>query len=103
MTALVAWLRRHAPEFALVALGCALRIASLRWWSVYDGYDFHAHLEHVKWFLDHSGLAPPELSREAFQPPLYYFLVAQLLKHGGETWNLGVPSVVLGCARLPIV
>jgi hypothetical protein len=99
----LAWLERHAPELAIVALGCALRIASLRWLTVYDGYDFHAHFEHIKWYLTHWQLAPPDLSRESFQPPLYYFVAGKLLRLGLEPWYLGVPSVVLGCVRLPIV
>ncbi|HZS41910.1 MAG TPA: glycosyltransferase family 39 protein [Polyangia bacterium] len=97
------WLRRRWPECLLLALGCALRFASLSWASVYDGYDFASHFTVIRWFGEHWELPSVYLSREAFQPPLYYVLMGLLLRARLEPWHLGVPSLILGCARLGLI
>jgi 4-amino-4-deoxy-L-arabinose transferase-like glycosyltransferase len=99
----VSWIRRRWPEWLLLALGCALRLASRRWAAVYDGYDFGSHFTVIKWFSEHWELPSVYLSRESFQPPLYYFLASLCLRARMEVWNLAVPSLLLGCARLGLI
>jgi tetratricopeptide (TPR) repeat protein len=44
------------------------------------GFDFHAHLEYVRYIQEHGSLPLAGEGWEMFQPPLYYLLGATLLK-----------------------
>jgi hypothetical protein len=90
---------RRWPELSIVAVGIALRLSALGASPRYS-YDFESHWKYIEWLRAHAQLPPCDLSRETFQPPLYYLLAAA--SHLPMTRVAGL-SIAAGALRLLIV
>jgi hypothetical protein len=97
------WAKRHWPELAIFSLGAFLRV-SMAWtyrpeWS----YDFADHWAVVTWILQRGHLPPVDALREAFHPPLFYFVAAQLLKLGVSPRQMMALPIACGTIRLALI
>jgi hypothetical protein len=97
------WTKNHWPELAAFFLGALLRV-SMAWtyrpeWS----YDYGDHWAVVTWILQHGHLPPVDALREAFHPPLFYVVAAQLLKLGVSSKQMIALPIVCGTLRLALI
>jgi hypothetical protein len=102
-SALAGWLRAHLPECALFALGVMLRLTMLWTYSAVLGYDAPKHWQYVEWIAQRGELPPPGAIVEAFHPPLFYAVVAQLARLGLGPADLAWFPVLCGILRLGII
>jgi hypothetical protein len=95
--------RRYWPELLLVLFGVFLRVTMFRRYDVRWGYDFPDHWAYVDWFLRHWGLPSLTVSREAYHPPLFYFLAALVHRAGVPMLHMNIISILCGSLRLLVI
>ena len=59
------------PELVLVGFGIALRVSLTRTFDVTLGYDFPAHLQYVRYLVEHGSLPPYDLNFSTYNPALW--------------------------------
>ena len=72
-------------------------------YDVNRGFDFGGHWVCADYIARHGALPPLVLSAESYHPPLYYLIVAALIKVGLGTGAAGWLAALLGIARLIVV
>jgi hypothetical protein len=87
----------------LIAFGVFLRATMAITYDVTWGYDFPDHWTHIEWFLTHWKMPPLGVSREAYHPPLYYFLAALVHRAGVHMLHMNVVSILCGSLRLATI
>jgi 4-amino-4-deoxy-L-arabinose transferase-like glycosyltransferase len=93
--------RGHIPELIVVAFGLGLRISLTKTFDVTLGYDYPAHLQFAKYIQEHWRIPPYQLNFSTYNPSLYYWLAALLLKLGCTVQALGRISII--CASLQLL
>ncbi len=91
---------RRFPELALVGVGIALRVAMPFTYAQSFGYDANDHWNHIRWFATNWSLPPLMLSRETYQPPLYYAMAGALFRAFGSIRGVALLSGVCSCLTL---
>jgi hypothetical protein len=75
------WLLKRWDYVVPLAAGIILRIFYVLVTSYHvRGHDVGGHVEYVHFLLDHWVLPPPHGGFQFYQPPLYYFLCALIMK-----------------------
>jgi hypothetical protein len=97
------WLKRNGPETAIISLGVALRLSMLTNFDHRWSYDFSDHAVFIRFVATTFGLPPLDLTREAYHPPLFYFVAGALSRLGVGESRLGAISVVCGVLRLLVL
>jgi len=100
---LARWALKNWPELLLVSLGIFLRGTMAYNYDVRWGYDFPDHWAYVDWFTEHRELPLLAVSREAYHPPLYYFLAALVHRAGVPMIHMNVFSILCGSLRLLVI
>ncbi|MES1207033.1 MAG: glycosyltransferase family 39 protein [Pseudomonadota bacterium] len=95
--------RDRLPETSALVLGILLRISMATTYDVNRGFDFVAHWLCADYIARHAALPPLDLTAAAYHPPLYYFVLAAMIKAGLGTGAAGWLAAVLGIARLVVV
>jgi len=96
-------LRDRLPEATALLLGVLLRLSMATTYNVNRGFDFGGHWVCADYIARHGALQPLNLSAESYMPPLYYSIVAALIKIGFGTGAIGWLAALLGIGRLIIV
>ncbi|MEP6654363.1 MAG: hypothetical protein ABJA82_13455 [Myxococcales bacterium] len=96
----VAWIARNRVQLAIIALGIALRWSMRTNFDYRWSYDFEDHLRFINWVATHFTLPDLNYTREAYHPPLYYFIVGTIRRLGAADSDLGTLSIVCGSLRL---
>jgi 4-amino-4-deoxy-L-arabinose transferase-like glycosyltransferase len=96
-------LRDRLPELTALLLGALLRISMATTYDVTQGFDFETHWVYADYIARHGALPPLVLNAESYHPPLYYLLVAGLIKLGLGTGAVGWLAALLGIGRLIVV
>jgi hypothetical protein len=94
------WLAARTPELALVVLGILLRLSLAWWYDVSLGFDYPAHLQYVRYLVDHGRLPPYDLNFSTCNPPLYYALAALMERAGLSNQAVGGISIASSCLQL---
>jgi hypothetical protein len=97
------WLTRNGPETVIISLGIALRLSMLTNFDYRWSYDFSDHAVFIRFVASTFGLPPLDLTREAYHPPLFYFMAGALTRLGVGESRLGAISVVCGVLRLLVL
>jgi hypothetical protein len=90
-------------EGFLFALGAALRILLLWTFNPSHGYDAQTHFDYAKYIAEHGALPPLMSSFVAYHPPMFYLLMAPVVRLGGSIAAVQVLGVAMGIARLALV
>src|SRR5689334_20352056 len=88
------------PELLALALGL---LARLRLHGTFDpaaGYDFAPHGLYIRYVAQHRALPPLAVSREAYSPPLFYWIAGWLQRHGANPLDLQWISIIASCLGL---
>ena len=72
-------------------------------YDVNRGFDFVAHWLCADYIVRHGALPPLDLTAAAYHPPLYYLVLAAMIKVGLGTGAAGWLAALLGIARLMVV
>ena len=72
-------------------------------YDVSRGFDFGGHWVCGAYIAQHGALPPLGLSAESYHPPLYYLIVAALIRVGLGTGAVGWLAALLGIGRLVVV
>ncbi len=72
-------------------------------YDVNRGFDFVAHWLGADYIVRHGALPPLDLTAAAYHPPLYYLVLAAMIKVGLGTGAAGWLAALLGIARLVVV
>jgi Dolichyl-phosphate-mannose-protein mannosyltransferase len=96
-------LRDRLPEAAALLVGILLRISMATTYDVNQGFDFGGHWVCADYLARHGALAPLMLSAACYHPPLYYLVVAAMIKIGLGTGAAGWLAALLGIGRLVVV
>jgi hypothetical protein len=99
----VTWLRGRLPETAILALGVYLRLTMLWRFNPGWGYDAGVYWEVVEWMLNHGTLPPPGALFCGHHPPLYFAVVAALVKLGLTHSAVVAFPILCGVTRLVLV
>jgi hypothetical protein len=93
-----------APEVVLLLFGAALRLRLHAAFNPRWGYDvWEGHLAYIRFVAAHGSLPPPGLNSETFNPPLYYWIAAHVMRAGlGVVW-LQWMSIASAIARLVVL
>ena len=89
LRALGRFARAHIPELIVVAFGLGLRISLTKTFDVTLGYDYPAHLQFAKYIQEHWRIPPYTLNFSAYNPSLFYWLAAFLMKLGCSVQAVG--------------
>ncbi|MFL5307690.1 MAG: ArnT family glycosyltransferase [Polyangia bacterium] len=95
--------RERLPEALALLLGILLRISMATTYDVNRGFDFVAHWLGADYIVRHGALPPLDLTAAAYHPPLYYLVLAAMIKVGLGTGAAGWLAALLGIARLVLV
>lgn len=96
-------IRDRIPEVMALAVGVLLRISMATTYDVQQGFDFGGHWVIADYIARYGGLAPLTLSAASYHPPLYYWLLAAMIKVGLGIGAAGWLAALLGIARLVVV
>jgi 4-amino-4-deoxy-L-arabinose transferase-like glycosyltransferase len=97
------FMRGHIPELIVVALGLGLRI-SLTWtFDVTLGYDYPAHLQFAKYIQEHWRIPPYNLNYSTYNPSLFYWIAALLMKLGCSVQAVGRVAIICACLQLVVM
>ncbi len=96
-------LRDRLPETLALLLGILLRISMATTYDVNRGFDFVAHWLCADYIVRHGALPPLDLTAAAYHPPLYYWVLAAMIKVGLGTGAAGWLAASLGIVRLIVV
>ncbi|MGH7439649.1 MAG: ArnT family glycosyltransferase, partial [Polyangiaceae bacterium] len=99
----VGWLRNHVPELLCLAAGLLLRLSMLRRFDPGWGYDAGVYWEIVQWWLDHWTFPPRDRFICAHHPPLYFLVVALLVKLGVTRQQVTLFPILCGTTRLALI
>lgn len=97
------WLLGHWPEFLVFALGVVFRVSMHFSFDPLLGYDANQHWEVARWIADHGSIPPVTAIYCGYHPPLYYALVAALLKLGFTANGAQWMSIWFGIIKLGLV
>jgi hypothetical protein len=95
--------RTRIPELAFVIIGIALRVSLTRSFDVTLGYDFPAHLQYVRYLVEHHSLPPYQLNYSTYNPPLWYALAAVMVSAGITLQAIARVSIACSCLQLVLV
>lgn len=95
--------RDRIPELVALGVGALLRLSMATTYDVHRGFDFHGHWVIADYIARTGALAPLTLSAASYHPPLYYLVLAAMIKVGLGTGAAGWLAALLGMARLIVV
>ena len=90
-------------EVAALVLGVVVRVVSAVGFRPAWGFDFPFHFQYIEWVSEHWTRPDLNLNAAAYHSPLYYFLVAPLLRLGASARVVQQVSTLCGCLRLGLL
>lgn len=100
LRALGRFARAHIPELVVVAFGLGLRISLTKTFDVTLGYDYPAHLQFAKYIEEHWRIPPFNMNFSAYNPSLFYWLAAFLMKLGCSVQAVARLAIICSCLQL---
>jgi 4-amino-4-deoxy-L-arabinose transferase-like glycosyltransferase len=94
------WLAGHLPELGIVLFALGLRISLTRTFDVTLGYDFPAHQQYMRYILENWRIPPFDLNFSTYNPALFYWMAALMLKAGVSIQAIGRVSIVSSCLQV---
>ncbi|HXT96189.1 MAG TPA: glycosyltransferase family 39 protein [Polyangia bacterium] len=96
-------LRDRVPELLALLLGALLRLSMATTYDVRRGFDFAGHWVCADYIARHGQIPPLVLSAASYHPPLYYLVLAAMIKIGLGIGAAGWLAALLGTVRLVVV
>jgi len=90
-------------EIAALVVGVGVRVLAGIGFRPSWGFDFPYHLQYIEWVAQHWSRPDLNLNAAAYHAPLYYFLVAPLVRFHASVRVVQQVSVLCGCIRLGLL
>jgi 4-amino-4-deoxy-L-arabinose transferase-like glycosyltransferase len=91
------------PELFVLTVGLGLRLSMVFRYDPMRGYDASDHWPYIEWLRTSWSFPPLTLSRETYQPPLYYVTAALFRRFGVEQAKMNLPSVLFASLTLVLI